>query len=153
MSSVTRFMKQVSSSNTYFSATTAAANSYELVPGAGNITGNYVDAAAFMQTSTDLTGAITAAVSAGAVLRDMGKTVLAPIGSVSGSLAYFRQVQCIVPSAVTNAFVGGALGSVFGVTGSSPDANTGYLTFYVPVIVGGIGASPIAASPVLGGSM
>lgn len=142
MSSVTRFIRQIQPDNTYYSAATvlSAPNTYayELVPSAGAV-GNYP--AGYMAaagTSLALQTALTASTYAAnsALLRDMGKTIRAPVGSVSGNVGYFRQVQLLVPSHAGNA--ANVQGSV-----SAPDAYSPYLTFYVPVAVAGISAAVI----------
>lgn len=140
MSSVQRFIRQIQPDNTYYSAATVLATpatyAFELVPSAGAI-GNYP--AGYMAAATGaLVTALTASTYAAnsALLRDMGKTIRAPVGSVSGNVGYFRQVQLLVPShAGVAANVQGAV--------SAPGVNTPYLTFYVPVAIAGISAALI----------
>jgi hypothetical protein len=64
----------------------------------------------------------------------MGKTIYAPIGSLTGDSGYFRQVQLLRPSAIS------AAAQSFGVLGGQniPDAFTDFLTFYIPVAVAGV---------------
>jgi|LauGreDrversion4_2_1035121.scaffolds.fasta_scaffold255552_2 hypothetical protein len=161
MSSVTRFIRQIPASASHLNAATVVANSatmvFELVPSASNVVGNYPPG--YMQTaSAALQAAITAA-GASVVLRDMGKTILAPIGSASGNQGFFRQVQLLAPGAVSasQGFNGGSAGSTFGVLGAAnvPDAYTDYLTFYIPVHVAGVNSGPvnINAFPIAGGQM
>jgi len=154
MSSVTRFIRQINTSNAYVNAATVAATpatyAYELVPDAGNVVGNY--APGHMQAaSANLIAAVAALVSAAGgashlVLRDMGKTVRAPVTSASGAIGYFRQVQLLAPVGEDNGFLGGVNGSVGGISGGSPDNYSNYLTFYVPVVVYGVNAVPAALS-------
>lgn len=167
MSSVTRFIRQISPEASRFSAATVAANPatmvYELVPSASNIVGNYPPG--FVQlASAPLILAVQQAVNAAGaasnlVLRDMGKTILAPVGSASGNQGYFRQVQLIAPAALSasQGFNGGSNGSAFGVLGAAnvPDAYTDYLSFYIPVGLNGINYGPIAinAFPMAAGQM
>jgi len=164
MSSVTRFIRQVQPHTTYYSASAVIASpsttAYELVPTAGAAaTGNYP--AGTMSTNvTALNDAIVAASTATAtsgrlMLRDMGKTVRAPL-TVGGNVGFFRQVQLVAPSAITAAqgYAGGAAGVSFGVLGSAsaPDAYTAYLTFYIPVAVAGM-AAPVVSSHIASGQM
>ena len=144
MSSVTRFIRQVQTP--YFSATTVqgtpASYAYEFQASAANVVGNYPPG--FMTTaSAALQAAITAA-GANSVLRDMGKTVQAPVGSLTGNTGFFRQVQLLAPTEVTAAqgYTGGLAGNNFGVLGAAntPDSYTDYLVFYIPITVGGVNA-------------
>jgi hypothetical protein len=91
------------------------------------------------------------------VLRDMGKVVYAPLasslanaqaGTASGTSGYFRQVQLLLPQPITNTqgFIGGASGNLFGVQGGAGSVYAAYLTFYLPVVVGGILASPASVA-------
>jgi len=154
MSSVTRFIRQIPSSASHLNAAAlvagAASLAFELVPSSGNIVGNYPPG--YVQNSAALAAAITAANAAasGAVLlRDMGKTILAPVGSLSGAQQYYRQVQLIAPAALSSGFVGN-----FGVLGAAanPSANVDYLSFYIPVSVAGVGVA-VNAYPVAAGQM
>jgi hypothetical protein len=145
MSSVGRFIRQVDNSNHFLSAATVVATPgtyvYELVADASNIVGNY--APGYMAVaSAALQAAITAAnsrASNNVILRDMGKTVRAPINSASGAIGFFRQVQLVDP----------ALGAA-GVLGApaTPDAYTNYLTFYVPIAINGVCVVPAAVTVV-----
>ena len=154
MSSVTRFIRQIPSSASHLNAAAvvagAATLAFELVPSSGNIVGNYPPG--FVQNSAALAAAIAAANAAasGAVLlRDMGKTILAPVGSLSGAQQFYRQVQLIAPAALSSGFVGN-----FGVLGAAntPTANVDYLSFYIPVSVAGVGVA-VNAYPVAAGQM
>jgi hypothetical protein len=159
MSSVTRFIRQIPSSASHLNAAAvvagAATLAFELVPSSGNIVGNYPPG--YVQNSAALAAAIAAANAAasGAVLlRDMGKTILAPVavgGVLSGTQQYYRQVQLIAPAALSlsSGFVGN-----FGVLGAAntPTANVDYLSFFIPVSVAGVGAA-VNAYPVASGQM
>jgi len=159
MSSVSRFIRQIPAQASYLNAATIAASPatmvYELVPDASNVVGNYPPG--YVQlASADLVGAITGAVTAAGaasslVLRDMGKTILAPVGSASGNQGFFRQVQLLRPAALSasQGFNGGSSGSTFGVIGVD------YLTFYIPVSVAGVNYGPLAinAYPLAAGQM
>lgn len=140
MSSVQRFIRQIQPDNTYYSAATVlaapATYAYELIPSAGAV-GNY-PAGYMYAASGALATALTAATYAAnsALLRDMGKTIRAPVTSVSGNVGYFRQVQLLIPShAGVAANVQGAV--------AVPDAYSPYLTFFVPVAIAGISAALI----------
>jgi len=147
MSSVTRFIRQVPLSTTYYSVNAAvllATNLYEFQPTAANYVGNYPPG--FMvQASTvaaDLACLTTAGTDLTLVLRDMGKTIYAQITNSSGNGGWFRQVQVLKPTAITAAqgFIGGTSGQNFGVLGAAsvPNGNTDYFTFYISVPVGGV---------------
>jgi hypothetical protein len=162
MSSVTRFIRQIPQSNTYYSAAVVAATPatycYQFVPSANNVVGNYPPGymnAANAALQGSIAGAVAAAGAGGAanlILRDMGKTIQAPISSLTGSVGFFRQVQLLSPSALTAAqgYNGGLNGNTFGVSGIN------YLTFYVPTVVLGIAGVAAATAQDLvraGGSM
>jgi hypothetical protein len=133
MSSVTRFIRQIQPDSTYFSAATvvsnAATDAYELVPASSAVVGNYpagtmtvAGAGALYTAITNVNGTAGGKV----ILRDMGKTVQAPITSASPAVSYFfRQVQLI-------SLVNGVNGKV-----DEPTVNTDYLTFYIPISVAG----------------
>ena len=162
MSSVTRFIRQVPVSASVLNAAVVAAApatlAYEFVPSAANIVGNYPPGFVQLASASLILAvqqAVNAAGSAGnLVLRDLGKTILAPIGSASGNLGFFRHVQLLAPSALSasQGFNGGSAGSSFGVLGASntPNAYTDYLSFYIPSNVAGVNGNPAAvASPLL----
>lgn len=167
MSSVTRFIRQVPVSASYYNAANIIANSssmvFELVASASNIVANYPPG--YVKTAgPELIAAIAQAANVnptGLVLRDMGKTIYAQYGSGAASdpAAYFRQVQLINPSAIVAAqgFAGGSAGQSFGVLGGQniPDANTDFLTFYIPVSVAGVKGPQVLlqAYMVAGGQM
>jgi len=168
MSSVSRFIRQIPAHASLLNAATIAAAPaslvYELVPDAANVVGNYVGNGFVQLASAPLILAIQQAVNAAGaasnlILRDMGKTIQAPVGSASGNKGFFRQVQLIAPAALSasQGFNGGSAGSAFGVLGAAntPDAYTDYLTFYIPVSVAGVNYGPIAvnAYPLAGGQM
>jgi hypothetical protein len=167
MSSVTRFIRQIPAEASHLSAATIAASPasmvYELVPAASNIVGNY--GPGYVQlASAPLILAIQQAVNAAGaasslILRDLGKTILAPVGSASGNQGFFRHVQLIAPAALSasQGFNGGSGGSSFGVLGAAnvPDAYTDYMSFYIPVSVAGVNYGPLAinAYPLAAGQM
>jgi len=181
MSSVTRFIRQVPVSTTYYNAAEIVANpqttAYEFWPSSSNYVGNYP--AGYNSTNGGYVTASTlllqsaiknAANGQAPVLRDMGKTIFAPIGTVTANtpaaptsatpnFGYFRQVQLITPNVITQGpgFMGGTTGTTFGVNGAPnlPDAATDYLTFYIPVTVAGITGAAVntQAFALAGGQM
>lgn len=182
MSSVTRFIRQIPVSTTYYSAASIIngaalvdTNVFEFVPLGSNYVGNYPPGS-MTGPSAQLTAALTQAIqnanAAGAVLvlRDMGKTVqavydhsvtpsAAPLTySSSSTIGFFRQVQLLRPSALTygQGTIGGLNGSNFGVLGSNnvPDNYTDFLTFYIPVSVAGVCApAALPVNVIAGGQM
>ena len=193
MSSVTRFIRQIPVSTTYYDAGTVCllaqsslANpllntlAYTFVPGTGNYVGNYPPG--FMLSGNPALNAAIAAAKAKAdasgnavVLRDMGKTIQAPYAvaaslsdaaalvvptvTTSTTVAFFRQVQLINPTALTvgQGALGGLSGVTFGVLGAqdAPNANCDYLTFSIPVAVAGVRANVVStgAYAIAGGQM
>jgi len=177
MSSVTRFIRQIPVSTTYYSAAVVAANPgglvFELINDPGNYVGNYPPGYV-LPASAALVLAIQQAVSAAGgvdafVLRDMGKTIYASYGATnaaqdprlklsSANFGYFRQVQLLKPTAiVANNFIGGLGGSNFGVLGGQniPDNYTDFMTFYIPVSVAGVRGPVVntGAYAIAGGQM
>ena len=162
MTSVTRFLTQVNTSATIFSAGNALANpataAYEFVPASGNVVGNYPPG--YVQLVPASVSALLNGLTAnGAVLRDMGKTIYANVyaaGVATTAFGRFRQVQVLVPSVGTTNFIGGTTGSTSGVIGGPGigDAYTNYMTIYIPVVHNGIIPAAIVANApaVLGGT-
>jgi hypothetical protein len=148
------YYRQIYVANTYYNAQQVLASPstliYEFIP-TGSCNGNYPPG--YMTVaSTALVTAIQEIVnSKGGVdcftLRDMGKTIYAATSlSTNTSFAYFRMVQLICPTfidyqSIYNNQLGGPGGSIYGIFGASatPDAYTNYTTFYIPVVVGGVG--------------
>jgi hypothetical protein len=163
MSSVTRFIRQVPNSTAYYSVNAgvlAGTNVYEFQPTAANYVGNYPPG--FMAVAVGVPAALASLTTAGTttdlVLRDMGKTIFAQIGSASGAGGWFRQVQLLKPTGITAAqgFIGGTSGQTFGVLGAAavPDGNTDYFTFYIAVPVGGVlGGVLSGLTPIAGGQL
>jgi hypothetical protein len=173
MSSVTRFIRQIPVSTTYYSAaaivsaagTPATSPVFEFVPTQGNYVGNYPPGymiSGSLALNQEIVNVAAIAGSTGnVVLRDMGKTIQAPYvvdGTAAPSGAsiptgFFRQVQLIVPSAIDigtagKGYIGGTGGSTFGVRGGpqNPDVYTNYLTFYIPVSVAGVEATGVVST-------
>ena len=144
MSSTQRFLKQIQPNSSLFTSS-GAANMYEFVPAAANIVGNYPPG--YVQTLGASVVTAVNALGANAVLRDMGKTIRAPVGSLTGSMGYFRQVQVLLPAPLpAGGYIGGMLGSNFGVGGTVPNAdpNSSYLVVYIPAPVNGMLASGVS---------
>ena len=154
MTSVTRFLTQVNSSATIFSAGNALASpataAYEFVPASGNVVGNYPPGyVQLLPLSVSVPLATTLAANS-AVLRDMGKTIYAGVSANGGATisgyGRFRQVQVLVPSVGTNNFIGGTSGNTGGVIGGVANSNTSYMTIYLPVVHNGIVPAAIVAN-------
>ena len=158
MSSVTRFLTQVNPSASIFNGGNALANpataAYEFVPASGNTVGNYPPG--YVQlVPVSVAALLASAASAGAVLRDMGKTIYAGVGATPTAYGRFRQVQVLVPQVGNNNFVGGAAGATGGVIGGPAigDAYTHYMVIYIPVVNNGmIPAATFSTSAVLAGA-
>ena len=163
MSSVTRFLTQVNPSASIFSAGNIATVAYEFIPASGNTVGNYPPG--YVQVApAPVLALLASAVTAGAVLRDMGKTIYAGVGATPTAYGRFRQVQVLVPASTpasnaltpfNNSFLGGPNGSTGGVIGGPAigDAYTNYMVVYIPVLSSGISATAtLSTSAVLAGS-
>jgi hypothetical protein len=180
MSSVSRYVRQIPVTTTYYSAQDVANTSngyiFEFVPSSSNYVGNYPTGfnnptgGYVVPAGQALEDAVDEIVNKygidSLVLRDMGKTIFAPVpatlpgpATTTDAWTYFRQVQLITPNVISQGpgFMGGTNGSTFGVLGAAqtPDPYTNYLTFYIPVSVAGvgIGGSVIGAFAVAGGQM
>jgi hypothetical protein len=155
MSSVTRFLRQIPNSHpTYASNSLAviATAACEFIPTGANYVGNYppgVVIPAQAATVAAITNAAAGYSQVQPIVRDMGKTIFAATatslanaqaGTLTGSSGYFRQIQVLLPQAISNTqgFNGGVSGSVFGVVGGSPTTTAQYLTVYVPTSVNGV---------------
>ena len=167
------YYRQICVANTYYNAGGILDSSgafigsliYEFIP-SGICNSNYPPG--YMQlASPALIAAINQIVASkgGAdcfVLRDMGKTIYAANSSATDApFAYFRMVQLICPIIIDaqdiyNNQLGGPGGSRYGIFGApaTPDAYTNYTTFYIPVVVGGVGiAANTQAYQLAGGQM
>ena len=125
-------------------------NLYVMVASSGNYVGNYPHAV--MVSLATAAASVLGALGATAYARDMGKTVVAGIatstaGTTVGTVGAFRQVQLLkpvtvqYPTSVTNF---GVLGQPAG-TWSVGDS--GYNTFFIPEVLGGV----LASTAVVGG--
>jgi hypothetical protein len=135
MSSVQRFIRQIQPDSMYFNAATVVANAatlaFDFTPSASNVVGNYPPGYVTAAGSTALATLIGQANAAGPViLRDMGKTIQAVVGANGTVLAFYRQVQLV---SLLSSSVGGVQGGV-----NVPTAGSDYLTFYIPITVGGV---------------
>jgi hypothetical protein len=167
------YFKTICVANTYYSAVDVINNLnstvYEFIPTPVSICNRNYPPGYMQKASPALIAAIQEIVNSNGgficfVLRDMGKTIYAATSDdPNASFAYFRLVQLICPpaipfSGVYNNQLGGPNGSKYGIFGApaTPDAYTNYTTFYIPVIIGGIGspdAGIVKAYLLAGGQM
>jgi hypothetical protein len=136
MSSVTRFLRQIPTGLSYYTAPTTTY--YTFVPAAGNYVGNYAPGTMTSQQVDP----------SGSILRDMGKTVFATITGGNDPAQHFREFQLIAPTAAN-------IAGNFGVQGSPtvPAATAPYYTVYLPVTVQGQGLPTAGLFPLAGGQM
>jgi hypothetical protein len=141
MSSIQGFLRQRNVANSLLQAPTTAGCYYNFVAGSGNYVGNYPPG--YMVAASE---DIAAAASAQSLLiRDMGKTIKAPIGTgVTATEGFFREVQLIRPVAAVSATGSTTFGVGAGVAGSAagtvPAGNAGfngYGTFYIAIVIDG----------------
>lgn len=153
MSSVQSFLRQRVVGTRALSVD--ATNLYVMVAAPGNYVGNYPPA---VMVSLATAGAsVLGGSTATMVVRDMGKTVVAPVSNAlpatsasTGTPGAFRQVQLLqpvtvqYPTSVTNFGVQGQPAGTWSV------GDSGYNTFYVPEVLDGVLASngPLPAGPV-----
>ena len=166
MSSVTRFIRQVTPGVNVIALPSSITYIYEFVPTTTNYVGNYTPGAMIQANAVNtpvlygsLTGYATApyggtgqALTSGWIARDMGKTIKASVstsesnplgtGLVADSEQHFRQIQLLKPTTAT-----------FGVQGQASAGYTPYLTVYVPVSVTFAGALVSNVNVILGGTM
>ena len=169
------YYRQICVANTYYNAGGILDSSgafigsliYEFIPmPIGDCNGNYPPG--YMQlASLALITAIQEIVASNGgascfTLRDMGKTIYAANSSATNApFAYFRMVQLICPTiidaqSIYNNQLGGPGGWIYGIFGApaTPDAYTNYTTFYIPVVVAGVGiAAATNAYQLAGGQM
>jgi hypothetical protein len=156
MTSVLKIQRQRDLATTFLQAPNENIYFY-FVPTMGNNIGNYPPG--YMMP-------LSMVPPAGTLLRDMGKTIIAPVSfSPTAAPGFFRAVQWINPTVAVS-------GNTFGIGGSAPRSLTagnigdmGYRTYYLAVIVDGTIASidgsiatidgiiPIAPYPPLSGQM
>jgi hypothetical protein len=139
MTSIDKTLRQRDQATSFASAPSNPCY-YTFIAISGNYVGNY--SPGYMQKTAEIpTGK-------GILIRDMGKTIKAPIG-VSGVLdinatsGFFRAVQFIFPVASVSATGSTTFGVGIGSSGAAvlPTAgnigDTGYGTYYIPVVVDG----------------
>jgi hypothetical protein len=144
MSSVQRFIRQIQPHHAFYKAAdvvgAVVANAFEFAPDASNVVGNYPPGtmnAASSALINSIAGLNTLS-SGNLILRDMGKTVQAALSTApNGAKSFYRQVQLI-------SLVSGVNGKV-----DEPNKYTDYLTFYVPITIGG---SATAVLPLIAGA-
>jgi len=144
MTSVQKFLRQRPVTSTYLQAPTNACY-YVFVATSGNYVGNYPPG--YMLQTTDVPA------GKGDLIRDMGKTIKAVSVQSGGSIAanatpgFFREVQFISPVTVSSATASSTFGVGVGSQGAQvlPSAgnvgDSGYGTYYIPIIVDGTVAS------------
>ena len=150
MSSVTRFLRQIPTGLSYYTAT-AQVQFLQFVPATGNYVGNYTPGAM-------VTLALPVAFDPTTmVLRDMGKTIKASTaasianaqaGTVNANTeGFYREYQVLTPVAGTD--------PTFGVRGDqvTPTAYSQYYTVYLPTTVAGSGSFTPGLTPIAGGQM
>jgi hypothetical protein len=147
-------------------------NIFEFVPASNNTANNYPPGTMILASATQAAGSSNLmttltlinnyVVSSGQtvnnlVLRDMGKTIRAPVAvSVAAAatgttlgIAYFRQVQLLYPTSIQSYIAGAnpAINNVFGesLNNSSLNGTPTYVSFYIPVVVDTIGVNGLAA--------
>lgn len=165
MSSVTRFLRQIPVSTTYYSLPDSSASLYVFDPDSNNYVGNYppglmkiapeIPAVKAWMTAYGIYDQSGNAVRSKFILRDMGKTFRAPM--VAGQQEqFYRQVQILepgpfpVPCPALSKTDGAS-----GVIGGSmvPTMDSKYATFYIPVAIGGLTMSAPGVYPIAGGQM
>jgi len=115
---------------------------------AGNYVGNYPPG--YLVAGPLVSALATQSGLANPVLRDLGKTIYAPLANAVtatlpfGTAGYWRAVQVLDPSF----FVGGAADGNSGITGQAPgfrplatggnNGDKGYNTYYIPIVVNGL---------------
>jgi hypothetical protein len=135
MSSIQSFLRQRSQTSTFYQAPTNACY-YVFVSGPGNYIGNYPPG--YMQLA-----AANPVPAAGSLIRDMGKTIKAPIGTnVAATAGFFREVQMITPVASVNPTGNTTFGVGINSAGAAvqPAGNAGdngYGTYYIPIVIDG----------------
>ena len=180
------YFRQIPASSTYYDAQTVLSFPYDLIYEYYKVeTGPYAPGLMTSNAGLGLIQQIQALILAYGIesftLRDMGITVYSRY--VSGQFvpsvipsAYFRQVQLLIPQTphtyqdpltfkLYPDELGGPNGSTYGVFGTSEvikdnqvftDVCTSYLTFFIPIVVQGIGtegATPTGAFIMAGGQM
>ena len=148
MTSVQKFLRQRHVPNTILQAPTNDCY-YVFVAGSGNYVGNYPPG--YMQ----LAAANPVSIGQGTLIRDMGKTIQAPIsansGSTFGTYGFFREVQLLNTAAMSvssaTASVTFGVGTAASAGQTQPAGNVGddgYGTYYIPIVVDGVLASTAA---------
>jgi hypothetical protein len=149
MSSVTSFIRQIPLATTYYTCVSGTQPFFDFYPTTTNYVGNYPPG--FMVANSLNIGTL----GAGAILRDMGKTIKADVSGALGSFGYFREVQVLVPTTFAEGCLGGISGNTGGVIGSPsvPTTYSPYYTLYVRTTVAGLGPANPGITPIIGGQM
>jgi len=143
MSSVQSYLRQRNQTSTFLQAPTNTCY-YVFVAGPGNYVGNYPPG--YMLLLTDNPENIQ---TQGCLIRDMGKTIKAPIGTnVNATSGFFRAIQLISPTPIASPTSSSTFGVGEGGNGRLPATipagnvgDRGYGTYYIPIIIDGIIAS------------
>ena len=127
-------------------------NLYVMVATSGNYVGNYPPAV--MMLLGTLPGAVLANQykQSTSYARDMGKTVIAGVatssaGTTVGTVGAFRQIQLLNPVTVQYPTSVSNLGVVGQAAGTFSVGDSGYNTFFIPEVLGGV----LASTAVVGG--
>ena len=145
MSSIQSFLRQRSQTSTFFQAPTNECY-YVFVAGSGNYVGNYPPG--YMSAVSGVPE------GKGTLVRDMGKTIKAPIGTgVSATYGFFREIQFIDPQPAVSATGSTTFGVGSGSQGAGvlPAAgnagDSGYGTYYLAIVVDGTLATSNGVTP------
>ena len=144
MTSVQKFLRQRILTSSYLQAPINNCY-YTFVATSGNYVGNYPPG--YMQQAAEVPA------NKGDLIRDMGKTIKAVNVQTGGTLSanatpgFFREIQFISPVTVASATASSTFGVGVGSAGAQtlPSAgnvgDTGYGTYYIPIIIDGTIAS------------
>jgi hypothetical protein len=151
MSSIQSFLRQRNVANTIFSAPTTSGCYYTFVATAGNYVGNYPPGYMVAVSGTP-TGVPE---GKGVLVRDMGKTIKAPIGTgnIAATSGFFREIQFIDPQPAVSATGSTTFGVGTGSQGAGvlPSAgnagDSGYGTYYLAIVVDGTLATSDGSTP------
>jgi hypothetical protein len=149
MSSIQSFLRQRNVANSIFQAPTTEGCYYVFVAAPGNYVGNYPPG--YMVAVEGLPQQM------GPLVRDMGKTIKAPIGTgnIAATSGFFREIQFINPqpavSATGSTTFGVGVGTNSTGAGVLPSAgnagDSGYGTYYLAIVVDGTLATSDGNTP------
>jgi len=139
MSSIQGFLRQRNQATSLLQAPTNNCY-YNFVADSSNYVGNYPPG--YMQ-SVAVNPVSSQATPALILIRDMGKTIKAPIGvsgvlSASATSGFFREIQLINPVAAVSATGSSTFGVGINSAGAGPNPGfDGYGTYYIPIVIDG----------------